>query len=88
MTVDELRSAGIWRVRVHYTDLIGTTRAKVVPLECLEEAAEDGLNFCIAVFAIDHTGVMPDDTGLRDEVHFRDMQVRADLGTLRIVLGA
>ncbi len=85
MTVDELRSAGISRVRVHYTDLIGTTRAKVVPLECLEEAAEDGLNFCIAVFAIDHTGVMPDDTGLRDEVHFRDMQVRADLATLRIL---
>ena len=28
---------------------------------------------------------MPDDTGLRDEVHFRDMQVRADLATLRIV---
>jgi glutamine synthetase len=37
------------------------------------------------VFSIDHTGVMPDGTGLRDEVQFRDMIVKADLSTLRIV---
>ena len=49
------------------------------------EACEDGLNFCVSVFAIDHTGVMPDGTGIRDEVNFRDMQVVADLETLRIV---
>ena len=81
----ELAKAGVTRVRVHYTDLIGTTRAKVIPLEVLEEACEDGLNFCVSVFAIDHTGVMPDGTGIRDEVNFRDMQVVADLETLRIV---
>jgi glutamine synthetase len=85
MTLDDLRAAGILRVRVHYSDLIGTTRAKVVPIDCLEESADDGLNFCVAVFAIDHTGAMPDGTGLRDEVNFRDMQVRPDLATLRIV---
>ena len=85
MTLDELRQAGIKRVRVHYSDLIGTTRAKVIPVDCLEESADDGLNFCVAVFAIDHTGVMPDGTGLRDEVSFRDMQVRPDLSTLRVV---
>ena len=81
----ELAKAGVTRVRVHYTDLIGTTRAKVIPLEVLEEACKDGLNFCVSVFAIDHTGVMPDGTGIRDEVNFRDMQVVADLETLRIV---
>ena len=77
MNIDDLRSAGITRLRVHYSDLLGTTRAKVIPLELAEEAAEAGLNFCVAVFAIDHVGVMPDGTGLRDEVQFRDMTRRA-----------
>jgi glutamine synthetase len=81
----ELADAGVTRVRVHYTDLIGTTRAKVIPLDVLEDACDDGLNFCVSVFAIDHTGVMPDGTGIRDEVNFRDMQVVADLETLRTV---
>jgi glutamine synthetase len=82
----EARQAGVTRVRVHYSDLLGTTRAKVVPVDVVEEAAEDGgLSFCLAVFAIDHTGVMPDGTGLRDEVNFRDMQVVPDLATLRRV---
>jgi glutamine synthetase len=81
----ELAAAGVTRVRVHYTDLIGTTRAKVIPLDVLERACDDGLNFCVSVFAIDHSGVMPDGTGIRDEVNFRDMQVLPDLGTLRTV---
>jgi glutamine synthetase len=85
MTVADLRSAGVTRVRVHYTDHLGTTRAKVVPLDLVEHAAEEGLTFCVAVFSIDHTGVMPDGTGLRDEVQFRDMIVKADLSTLRVV---
>src|SRR5262245_31651233 len=81
----EVRDAGATRVRVHYSDLLGTTRAKVVPIDAVEDAAEPGLNFCLAVFAIDHTGVMPDGTGLRDEQSFRDMQVVADLSTLRLL---
>ena len=83
--VADLLAAGITRVRVHYTDLLGTTRAKVVPLELLEQLQEDGINFCVSVFAIDHVGVMPDGTGLRDEVSFRDMQARPDLSTLRVL---
>ena len=35
----ELEEAGVNRVRVHYTDLIGTTRAKVIPLGGLEQTA-------------------------------------------------
>ncbi len=81
----EIRDAGVTRIRVHYHDLLGTTRAKVIPSELAEEAAEAGLNFCVSVMSIDHTGVMPDGTGLRDEVNFRDMQVVPDLGTLRVV---
>ncbi len=83
--LDQIRAAGVQRVRVHYSDLLGTTRAKLIPVEQLEEAVEAGLNFCVSVFSIDHTGVMPDGTGLRDEVHFRDMQVVPDLATLRLV---
>jgi len=83
--VADLRKEGVVRVRVHYSDLLGTTRAKVVPLDLLEELVEDGVNFCVSVFTIDHTGVMPDGTGLRDEVSFRDMQVRPDLSTLRVL---
>lgn len=85
LTLDDLRTAGIIRVRLHYSDHLGTTRAKVVPLDELEAAVESGINFCVSVFSIDHTGVMPDGTGLRDEVQFRDMSVRPDLSTLRIV---
>jgi glutamine synthetase len=85
LTLDELRTAGITRVRVHYSDHLGTTRAKVLPLDEFEAVGEVGLHFCVSVFAIDHTGVMPDGTGFRDEVHFRDMDVIPDLSTLRIV---
>lgn len=82
--VRALAEEGVTRVRVHYSDFHGTARAKVIPLDLLEETAEhDGLNFCVSVFTIDHTGVMPDGTGLRDEVNLRDMQVRPDLTTLR-----
>jgi glutamine synthetase len=84
-TVRGLAKAGVTRVRVHYSDHLGTPRAKIVPLDVLEHAVEGGLNFCVSVFAIDHTGVMPDGTGMRDEVNFRDMQVFPDLGTLRVV---
>jgi glutamine synthetase len=83
--LEQVLAAGVKRVRVHYSDLLGTTRAKVIPVELLEESVEAGLNFCVSVFAIDHTGVMPDGTGLRDEVHFRDMQVIPDLATLRVL---
>ena len=83
--VGELAEAGVKRVRVHYSDLLGTTRAKVVPLELLEELLDDGLRFCVSVFSIDHTGVMLDGTGLCEEVTFRDMEVIPDLSTLRIV---
>jgi glutamine synthetase len=81
--VAALAKEGVTRVRVHYSDFHGTPRAKLIPLELLEGAADEGLNFCVSVFTIDHTGVMPDGTGLRDEVNFRDMQVRPDLTTLR-----
>ena len=35
--LDEARQAGVKRVRVHFTDLTGISRNKVVPLTMLEE---------------------------------------------------
>jgi len=83
--LEELLRAGYKRVRVQYPDLLGSSRNKVIPLRLLEEAAEDGLNFCISVLAVDHAGDMPPGTGLADEVQYRDMQAVPDLATLRPV---
>ena len=40
----ELAKAGVTRVRVHYADLIGTTRAKVIPLDTSRAAIEKGID--------------------------------------------
>ncbi len=85
MTTKELRDAGVDRVRVHFTDLLGVSRNKVVPLSQLDECVEDGINFCISAFCVDHAGEVIDGTGLGAEVDFRDAQVIPDLDTLTVV---
>ena len=45
-----VREAGCDRLRVHFTDLLGVSRNKVVPLTQLDECLEDGINFCISAF--------------------------------------
>ena len=50
--LDEARQAGVKRVRVHFTDLTGISRNKVVPLTMLEELVEEGVNFCIGAYAV------------------------------------
>ena len=77
--------AGVERVRVHFTDLLGVSRNKVVPVSLLDEVAEDGLNFCISAFCVDHVGEVIDGTGLGAEVDFRDAQLLPDLSTLTVV---
>jgi glutamine synthetase len=83
--LEEVTEAGATRVRVHFSDLLGLSRNKVVPLTTLEEVAEDGLNFCISTFCVDHVGEVIEGTGLGSEVHYRDCQVVPDLSTLRTV---
>jgi glutamine synthetase len=83
--IGEVMDAGVQRVRVHFTDLIGISRNKVVPISMLSEVAEDGINFCIAAFCVDHAGEVIDGTGLGAEVDFRDAQVVPDLSTLTVV---
>jgi glutamine synthetase len=77
--------AGVQRVRIHFTDLLGISRNKVVPISMLDEVAEDGINFCIAAFCVDHAGEVIDGTGLGAEVDFRDAQAVPDLSTLTVV---
>jgi glutamine synthetase len=83
--LEEARRAGVKRVRVHFTDLIGVSRNKVVPLSLLEELCEDGVNFCIGAYAVAHSGEVIEETGLGGEVEFRDMKVYPDLSTLKVV---
>jgi glutamine synthetase len=83
--LEDARRAGVKRVRVHFTDLIGISRNKVVPLSLLEELCEEGVNFCIGAFAVAHSGEVIEETGLGGEVEFRDMKVYPDLSTLKVV---
>jgi glutamine synthetase len=80
-----VRDAGVDRLRVHFTDLLGVSRNKVVPLSQLDECLEDGINFCISAFCVDHAGEVIDGTGLGAEVDFRDAQVIPDPETLTVV---
>ncbi len=83
--LEDARRAGVKRVRVHFTDLIGVSRNKVVPLSLLEELCEEGVNFCIGAYAVAHSGEVIEETGLGGEVEFRDMKVYPDLTTLRVL---
>jgi glutamine synthetase len=83
--VEEVVAAGAKRVRIHFTDLLGVSRNKVVPISELETVCEDGFNFCIAAFCVDHSGEVIEGTGLGSEVDFRDGQVVPDLSTLTVV---
>jgi len=83
--VAAIHDAGVDRVRVHFTDLMGVSRNKVVPVSMLDEVCEDGINFCISAFCVDHAGEVIEGTGLGAEVGFRDANARPDLSTLTVV---
>src|ERR671917_970398 len=83
--VAAIHDAGVERVRVHFTDLMGVSRNKVVPVSMLDEVCEDGINFCISAFCVDHAGEVIDGTGLGAEVDFRDAQAKPALSTLTVV---
>jgi glutamine synthetase len=83
--LEAMLAAGVKRVRVHFTDLLGVSRNKVVPISELDAVAEEGINFCIAAFCVDHSGEVIEATGLGSEVDFRDAQLVPDLATLTVV---
>ncbi len=83
--LEQVLAAGVKRVRVHFTDLLGVSRNKVVPASVLEELAEGGLNFAVTSLAVSHAGEVIEATGLGADVSYRDMQAVPDLSTLRVV---
>jgi glutamine synthetase len=83
--LEQALRAGVRRVRIHFTDLLGISRNKVVPISELESACEGGINFCIAAFCVDHAGEVIEGTGLGAEVDFRDAQAVPDLSTLTVI---
>ena len=54
--VAQVHDAGVERVRIHFTDLIGVSRNKVVPAALLDELCEDGMNVSAGAFCVDHAG--------------------------------
>jgi glutamine synthetase len=82
--VAQVHDAGVERVRIHFTDLIGISRNKVVPVALLDELCEDGMNVSAGAFCVDHAGAVIEGTGLGPEVDFRDAQVIPDLSTLTL----
>ena len=72
--LEEVLAAGVKRVRVHFTDLLGVSRNKVIPTTALEEAVEDGINFSVGALCVDHAGEVVEGTVLGDELNFCDMQ--------------
>lgn len=83
--LEEALGAGVKRVRVHFTDLLGISRNKVVPVSVVVEAVEEGVNFCVGAYCVSHAGEVIEETGLGMEVDLRDMKVFPDLETLRVL---
>lgn len=78
---DRLAAEGIDVVRVTYPDLIGTDRARDVPLEHLPSACDPGLALCRAVCHTSPQGdVVPVSGG--PDAGLPDIRVKPDLDTL------
>ena len=83
--IAELRELGVARARVTYADLHGYPRGKLLPLDRLLGAAEDGLAFCAANLTDDLRGTPVDTPGGYPSQGYPDMHARADLSTLAVV---
>ncbi|QXJ21001.1 glutamine synthetase [Actinomadura graeca] len=79
--VERLIADGIDIVRVGYTDLLGTERARDVLVERLPSVMEHGLSFCRAIY---HTTPMGDTVEVAGglDAGLPDICVRPDLSTL------
>lgn len=77
-----LRKDGIRYVRFEQTDLHGTSRSKLVPLDAVEGYARKGLNFYGGVIALDTASHVVPGTGLHEEINYRDTLLFPDFDTL------
>lgn len=77
-----LKKDGIRYVRFEQTDLHGTSRSKLVPLDAVEGYARKGLNFYGGVIALDTASHVVPGTGLHEEINYRDTMLFPDFDTL------
>jgi len=77
-----LRKDGIAWVRFEQTDLHGTSRSKLVPIDAVEGYARKGLNFYGGVIALDTASHVIAGTGLHEEIDYRDTLLFPDFATL------
>ncbi len=77
-----LKKDGIQYVRFEQTDLHGTSRSKLVPLDAVEGYARKGLNFYGGVIALDTASHVIAGTGLHEEINYRDTMLFPDFDTL------
>lgn len=79
--VARLRKDGIRWVRFEQTDLHGTSRSKLVPIDAVEGYARKGLNFYGGVIALDTASHVVPGTGLHEEINYRDTMLFPDFST-------
>jgi glutamine synthetase len=78
LSPEDLKAAGISRVRLQYADLHGINRGKDIPIDAFPHVAEEGIGFVEAVMTVDlsHNVIAGFERG------FPDLQAKPDLSTL------
>jgi glutamine synthetase len=78
LSPEDLKAAGITRVRLQYADLHGINRGKDIPIDAFPHVAEEGIGFVEAVMTVDlsHNVIAGFERG------FPDLQAMPDLSTL------
>ena len=80
-----LRSHGIERIRVEYSDFGGVARGKAVTLKQFPHAISHGVGFCASVFAFDMPANVVPGTDYAEARGFGDFIVMPDLTSLRLL---
>ena len=80
--IARLRKDGIEWLRFEQSDLHGTSRSKLVPIDAVEGYARKGLNFYGGVIALDTASHVIAGTGLHEEIDYRDTLLFPDFATV------
>jgi glutamine synthetase len=83
--VRELRSRHIKQVRFEFSDLHGVSRSKLVPVDAVEGFARQGLNFYGGMMGLDTGSQIVPETGLHEELNYRDGVLLPDFDTLTVL---
>lgn len=80
--VADLRAKGIKQVRFEFPDLHGVSRSKLVPIDAVEGFSRKGLNFYGGMMGLDTGSQIVPETGLHEELNYRDGLLMPDFDTL------